>query len=1735
MPSPSMPIDRPDRSARRRRSFSVLTALSMLLALVFAGLVPATAYAANAAKLTIDKTSTTTRIKPGDSMTWKVEVSCSSLDIMCEDVIVQDTVPAPLVYVSHTITNLKNPAVVTVADNGLTVALKETDPRFPGKVGLPAGQEITITITAKMPESTNVSWNGVDVTNTAKISSTHETEEESSQTVVPDITETPGVEVGKSWRSPSQTAGSPDTNTVTLTLRNTSNIAATSLSVTDPKADTPNPFDAVALTALGAVVFPQGADRVSVTVTTPSGPVTSGPSATASLPAGITLSEVTGISFEFTSSTGATLTADGTQGSVEVLVTQRLPIDPSVTKVDNTATATVVTKAGEAMKDASASFTIQPLKVSVAAGKSFSPSTITAGSTSIVRLTATNTSNQPLSSMTITEPSATGANPFGADKLTFVNFGATASASGASTTTWPAGATAATVTFKYSDAGPAATAVQVAPGDSWPVPAIGRPVSGFTVTYTGDIAVGAKAEVPFLVSTSPGTTTPGTTIAQTTIPNEVQVDGVAAGTSAAPAKVTATLTVRERKVTTSVSKTLSPSVITGVVGQELLATLSAAVNESTVPVHTLVLEDQANTPEGSNLWGPFVATSVARVEVPAGATLRIEKTDGPIGSGTEITTVPGPMTVYDNALPTGLDGVRFVLTTTDPAGFKNGQTLTAKILLTRVTAGTEDGTITNVATSQGFGTLDTIGEVVQDDDTITTGPGTTATDIRSVEATKTISDYLVIPADGAPAPTTMMTFSVKNTSGIRVPSLQLVDPAPSTDPATSSFEFVDIQKISAISIPVGYDPTTTSVVVHGAAGALFTFTGATAVTQALALTSSQLANATGISVTSGGRLIENSVLEVKILTSLRTHTRTAGTPITSTTDITNVVLGTIVAGPGDEDSDTTTIYPADKQPLAMSVAKRLDPSTGTLRSADPDRVVNVHLTGTVDEGRPTTLTITDDTTTFWNAFTFAKVTAVRGGSNSATRGHLEFLVGSDWFPGAPFTIPTGAGSVPPEAAALPTGVSPETVVGIRLVAATTDGSTLPGGVSDSSTTGYHLKFAVSPRLELRSGGEVSTTASATANAGETTPGTVTNVVSGSLVATGRTVDAAPKTATYTVTPGTIGAEVSKTSSTSASQPGARIDFTLTVKNSGTTVMTNPVFTDNLPHDVAGAQITYDPIHYESATFAATPATASITTDPSKVTVETSPDGQAITISFPEGTVLLPGETYSVTLPMRIRAGVAGGTSVTNEFHFTADAGVSFTDTVTVAVLAGESYLRIKDVQEDVPDGGTATGVIKTNPLDPTDCVNDGGFFRVPCLVLTQPGGTETWRLRVSNTGNLPATTLTIVDVFPYAGDFGTSKALSSISRGSTWAPTYVGDLDLSQVPAGTTTTTEYLVGDQTCVFTGVPKSADPFGPGCEASVWTTVLPADLTTVKGLKLTFDFADALQPGEGIQATFRTRSGTSLPPEAPELNAPAWNSMVVFVTTDHNGVLEYGTLEPNKAGIAFTQKYAVGDRVWIDADKDGLQGPDEEGLAGVDVALYRVNGDGSSTLVSTTQTDAAGDYVFDLLPAGDYFVEFTLTPEQKERYTFTTRHAVSADPEVDSAVYDSDAGPDGRSQVFTLGAASADLPHMVAGTDYSKRALRAGFIDPTLDAGVVLRPEEEKPVVTPDPKPTPTPTPAPTLPNTGGGTAVPPPAVTPSGTPTLPLTGSDVAGIIALGAALLAGGAALVVLTRRRRSMR
>jgi serine-aspartate repeat-containing protein C/D/E len=115
------------------------------------------------------------------------------------------------------------------------------------------------------------------------------------------------------------------------------------------------------------------------------------------------------------------------------------------------------------------------------------------------------------------------------------------------------------------------------------------------------------------------------------------------------------------------------------------------------------------------------------------------------------------------------------------------------------------------------------------------------------------------------------------------------------------------------------------------------------------------------------------------------------------------------------------------------------------------------------------------------------------------------------------------------------------------------------------------------------------------------------------------------------------------------------------------------------------------------------------------------------------------------------------------------------------------------------------------------------------------------------------------------------------------------------------------------------------------------------------------------------------------------------------------------------------AVGDRVWLDANKNGVQDSGEAGVCNVKVSLFDADG---KQVGASVATDANGNYQFSGLKPGSYSVQFDKA-SLPEGMAFTAANQGAND------AVDSDANAAGRSHTFTL---------------------TSGQVDKTVDAGVV-----------------------------------------------------------------------------------
>ncbi|MCB5169844.1 hypothetical protein LG634_34220, partial [Streptomyces bambusae] len=127
-------------------------------------------------------------------------------------------------------------------------------------------------------------------------------------------------------------------------------------------------------------------------------------------------------------------------------------------------------------------------------------------------------------------------------------------------------------------------------------------------------------------------------------------------------------------------------------------------------------------------------------------------------------------------------------------------------------------------------------------------------------------------------------------------------------------------------------------------------------------------------------------------------------------------------------------------------------------------------------------------------------------------------------------------------------------------------------------------------------------------------------------------------------------------------------------------------------------------------------------------------------------------------------------------------------------------------------------------------------------------------------------------------------------------------------------------------------------------------------------------------------------------------------------------------------------IGNRVWFDRDRDGVQGPTEEPLPGVTVTLK----DRAGTALQTTRTDARGEYYFQVDPRTVYQITFNAATADTSGLPENPPAAdllPSAKEQGDNRSVDSNPDPATQTETLTTGA--------------------AGDNDHTHDAGYHLRP--------------------------------------------------------------------------------
>ncbi len=367
---------------------------------------------------------------------------------------------------------------------------------------------------------------------------------------------------------------------------------------------------------------------------------------------------------------------------------------------------------------------------------------------------------------------------------------------------------------------------------------------------------------------------------------------------------------------------------------------------------------------------------------------------------------------------------------------------------------------------------------------------------------------------------------------------------------------------------------------------------------------------------------------------------------------------------------------------------------------------------------------------------------------------------------------------------LPAGVDAADVRGFRVTFSVADNSfTIKPGANfpvRGACTGASVCLDVRPRATLHS------------DPAAAVPTTLSDTASGGYETTrqgGQLADVPNSTATHELTSGTGALRFDKSPDTAA-QPGEPIPFTLSLTNTGTGPLSEPVIVDPLP-----PELEFAPANPAAPyTFTITQPTGA--PEPGRPDLDVTQDDSGRVSSlrwrFP-GLELLPGGTVTVTFTAQLAPGVAAGDSIENRAGGSADRddltcsdggrrpgtatddenygdGLFCTSASLVTTLAGNAIRTEKWVAGEAGLGWMNALTGELLPLDDETCprlkVDDVSFTRYPCVARVAPGQGFDFYLRMTNAGTNPATEIRVVDAFPHPGDTGV--ILTGEDRGTQW-------------------------------------------------------------------------------------------------------------------------------------------------------------------------------------------------------------------------------------------------------------------------------------------------------------------------------------------------------------------------------
>lgn len=334
---------------------------------------------------------------------------------------------------------------------------------------------------------------------------------------------------------------------------------------------------------------------------------------------------------------------------------------------------------------------------------------------------------------------------------------------------------------------------------------------------------------------------------------------------------------------------------------------------------------------------------------------------------------------------------------------------------------------------------------------------------------------------------------------------------------------------------------------------------------------------------------------------------------------------------------------------------------------------------------------------------------------------------------------------------------------------------------------------------------------------------------------------------------------------------------------------------------------------------------------------------------------------------------------------------------TIAVDNAHPDVRATTPQDDA---GTAQRIVDTADI-PVEAHPDLAVTVTPGENIAYRGTTATFDVVVTNTGPGTATPGALVRLaVPTPSAASLHPVALQLDGGA------CGTSTSCTVPAGISPGASVTLRAALTVLAEVPLAA-PTAPGARLAAWVTPGPGGLTEVV-------------------------------PAAPSAPTSATDTAATPTNND------------DAAGATVAARFAIGDQVWLDQDRDGARGSEEPAIDGVLATLERCAGGDAMTINGQTVTPlvvANGRYVFDRLPAGCYRVAFSDLPPG---HVVTRPHVSGVDGGADSAV-DPETGRTADIEL-AIGRDNVRTPAAVAPFSAAFVSAAADLVDDGADLGLI-----------------------------------------------------------------------------------